>query len=326
MAMRVVAFITVLLAGKAAFCSPPDPCSLTSTVTDAKVTLTIPDGRTSFGEGEIIPLVLSFTSTVDKRYLAADRTGDRSGRLNIETYCLEPEARDPLADYFSTPPYSDGGGLGGAQQLSEKPFTATAELNEWRQPGPGHHRLWVVTHRVWGEPIFLRVGVPVTLRSNTIEIDVIRADADSRAKQLQEATATYENATAGQQREAARRLRFLNTKQSAETLARLFWSLNYQPGGWDLMFGLVGSPYRAEAIAAMQREINSTDHPITQDFLNTLTKLQIECFFSLCRFDTTTSLSFEDGAAPPRTAPDMRATSTARRGLSLDGEAARTYR
>ena len=41
------------------------------------------------------------------------------------------------------------------------------------------------------------------------------------------------------------------------------------------MFGLFGSAYRAEAIAAMQREISSPDHPITQDFLKTLTKLQM---------------------------------------------------
>lgn len=60
-----------------------------------------------------------------------------------------------------------------------------------------------------------------------------------------------------------------------EALAKLFWGLNDQPGGWDLMFGLFGSPYRAEAIVAMLREINSPDHPITQDFLHTLTKLQI---------------------------------------------------
>src|SRR5204862_8306472 len=100
---RMVAFIAVLLAGfSVATARPPDPCSLTSTVTDAKLSVSIPDGRTSFREGEIIPLVLSFTSTVDKRYRAVDRHYDRSGRLNIDTYCLEPEARDPLAYYFST--------------------------------------------------------------------------------------------------------------------------------------------------------------------------------------------------------------------------------
>jgi hypothetical protein len=277
--MLRAAAIALLLVGTAAFGSPPDPCSLTSTATDAKVTIAIPAGQTSFREGEIIPLTLSFTSTAHKRYWAENRNYDRSGRLSLETYCVEPTARDPLADYFSTGAFISGG-LGGDQQLSEKPFTASAELNEWRQPGPGHYRLYVVSHRVWrppdsGEPTPYG-RVLVTLRSNTIEFDVMKADPDWLAGQLQEATADYQNTTGGQQMEAARRLRFLNTKESAETLARLFWGLNDQPGGGDLMLGLLGSPYRAEAITVMQREISDPDHPITQNFLYALTKLQIE--------------------------------------------------
>jgi len=173
-----------------------------------------------------------------------------------------------------------GGGLGNEQQLSEKPFTATAELNEWRRPGPGHYRLYVVSYRVWRPPDpnestpYGRVSV--TLRSSAIEFEVIKADADWLAAQLRDATTAYQNATSGQEKEAARRLRFLNTKESTQTLARLFWGLNDQPGGWELMFGLFGSPYRAEAIAAIQREINDPGHPITEDFLHTLTKLQID--------------------------------------------------
>jgi hypothetical protein len=277
-AMRQVAAIALLLVGRAAFGSPPDPCSLSSTVTDAKVTITIPDGRIIFRKGEIIPLALSFTSTADKRYWADNRNYDRSGRLTIEAYCVEPEARDPLADYFRGGAFM-GGGLGNTQQLSEESFSATAELNEWRQPGPGHYRLHVVSYRVWRPPDpgestpYGRVSL--TLRSNTIEFEIIKADADWREKQLQDATAAYQNAAGDEQKKAARKLRFLNTKPSAETLAKLFWGLNDQPGGWDLMFGLFGSPYRADAIAAMQREINNPDHPITQDFLHTLTKLQI---------------------------------------------------
>jgi hypothetical protein len=226
--MRRVAASLMLFAGTAVFGLPPDPCSITSTVTDAKVTVAISNGRTSFREGEIIPLVLSFTSTADKRYWADNRNYDRSGRLNIETYCVEPVARDPLADYFRTGPFI-GGGLGSEQQLSDKPFTATAELNEWRQPGPGHYRLYVVSQRGWRPPDpnertpYGRVGV--TLRSNAIEFEVIKADADWRAEQLRGATAAFQTATAGQEKEAARRLRFLNTQDSTETLARLFWGL-----------------------------------------------------------------------------------------------------
>lgn len=140
--MRHAAALVLLLLGRAALASPPDPCSFTSTVTDANVTIAIPDGQTIFREGEIIPLVLSFTSTADKRYWADNRNYDRSGRLGIEAYCVEPEARDPLADYFRAGAFM-GGGLGNEQQLSEKPFTAAAELNEWRQPGPGHYWLYV---------------------------------------------------------------------------------------------------------------------------------------------------------------------------------------
>src|SRR5947207_12800947 len=103
------AAIALLFVGKAAFGSPPDPCSLSSTATDATVTIAIPDGRTSFREGEVIPLVLSFTSTADKRYWADNRNYDRSGRLSIEAYCVEPEARDPLADYFRVGAFMGGG-------------------------------------------------------------------------------------------------------------------------------------------------------------------------------------------------------------------------
>jgi len=169
MTVRLLASIILLLAGcSLASARPADPCSLTSTVTDAKLTVSIPDGRTSFREGEVIPLVLSFTATAERRYRAMARNYDRSGRLDLDAYCLEPEVRDPLADYFSTT-FSMGGGLGGEQQLSEKPFTAAAELNEWRQPGPGHYRLYVVSPRVSGEPGSLNSlrggGVSVVLRS-----------------------------------------------------------------------------------------------------------------------------------------------------------------
>jgi hypothetical protein len=70
--MRWVTFIVVLLGGTTGFCSQPDPCSLTSSATDAQVTITIPEGRTSFREGEIIPLMLSFTSTAAKRLLGRE--------------------------------------------------------------------------------------------------------------------------------------------------------------------------------------------------------------------------------------------------------------
>jgi hypothetical protein len=276
--MRHLTAMALLLFGSAAYASPPDPCSLTSTVKDAQLSIAIPDGRSSFREGEIIPLQLSFTSTADKRYWADDRNYDRSGRLSLEVYCIEPDARDPLADYFRGGLFM-GGGLGSTQQLSNAPFTASAELNEWRQPVPGHYRLYVVSFRVWRPPDASE-NTPygreaVTLRSNSIEFDITKPDFVWQTKQLENARAVYQAASGDEQRRVARELRFLNTEKSTRALANLFWSLNDQNAGWELMFGIVGSPYRSEAIGSMQREISNPAHPITQEFLQTLTKLQI---------------------------------------------------
>lgn len=278
--MGRVTAVALLLAVTAASAFAADACSLTSAVSDATLTISIPNGQTTFREGEIIPIGLSFTSTAKKRYTASTASYDRSGRLNIDTFCIEPAAPDPIEDYFRSGAFI-GGGLFSEQPLSAKPFTVSLELNEWLQPAPGHYRLYVVSHRVSRpantgaeNPDVDGVGVP--LRSNTIDFDVINADDSWRAQQLQDATAVYEgNASPERAKAAARRLRFLNTKASTETLARLYWSLNDQPGGWDLMFGLFGSTYREEAIAAMRREIDAPDHPITGEFLNTLVTLQI---------------------------------------------------
>jgi hypothetical protein len=273
-------FIAVLLAiGASTFAfAAPDPCSLPSSISDARLTIEIKDRRSQFVEGEIIPVVMSFTSTAEKRYWADVRNYDRSGRLGTETYCLEPATPDPLEDYFRTGAFM-GGGLGSTEQLSDKPFTATAELNEWRQPAPGHYRLYVVSHRVWrppdpGEPTpYGRVAE--TLRSNEIEFDVTKADPGWRSQALQDAVAAYASGDVDQKKEAARKLRFLNTKGSVDAITTLFWGLNDQPGGWDLMFGLFASSNRNDAIAALKREISNPTHPITQEFLHTIARLEI---------------------------------------------------
>ena len=280
-AMRHLTTIALLLLAKTACASPvtPDLCSLTSEVKDAQVTISLPDGKKSFREGEIIPLTLSFTSTVNNRYFADDRNYDRSGRLTLETYCIEPQARDPLAGYFSSGGFM-GGGLGQTAPLSEKAFTASAELNEWRQPAPGHYRLYIISHRVWRPPDSRETTpygrLSFSLRSNTIEFEIVKSDAAAQQKQLLDSVAAFQSSSGDEQIKAARKLRFLNTKASLDALARLFWGLSDQPGGWDLMFGIFGSPDPAAAIAAMQREIDNPTHPITQDFLGALVRLQTD--------------------------------------------------
>jgi len=79
------------LNGATASAKDNDPCLQKPTVDDVQFTLSLKDSRTVYQEGEIIPLVLSFTSSAKSRYWADVRNYDRSGRLGIEYYCLSLE-------------------------------------------------------------------------------------------------------------------------------------------------------------------------------------------------------------------------------------------
>ncbi|HXI42725.1 MAG TPA: hypothetical protein VNH83_22275, partial [Bryobacteraceae bacterium] len=110
-----------------------------------------------------------------------------------------------------------------------------------------------------------------------MEFDVRPPDRGWQSDQLRSATQTLVSPSSPEDaRHAGRRLRFLNTKDSTRQLARLFWGLNQQqPTGWDLMFGLYGSPYRQLAIDSMHVELAAPDHAITNEFLGALVNLQV---------------------------------------------------
>jgi hypothetical protein len=105
-----------------------------------------------------------------------------------------------------------GGGLGNTQQLSEKPFTTTAELNKWRQPGPGHYRLYVVSYRVWR----LRTQakrLPTAACRKLYAQTRLNSKYSKRmpiggTKQLEDDTTAYQNAADDEQRKAGRKRRF----------------------------------------------------------------------------------------------------------------------
>jgi hypothetical protein len=272
------------------FAARTDPCAASSTVSDVQFSLALPSGQTVYRQGEIIPISLAFTSTAKDRYTVADRTYDRSGRLEIEHYCLEPEAPDPLVSYFSVGAFI-GGGLFSTHTLDSKPFTAQADLNEYLSPAPGHYRLYAVSGRISRPPDpheetpYGRVSEVV--RSNTVEFDIKPAPPQWQHQQLQGALATLSaaprpNPTASSQndpgRQAARRIRFLNSRESAQQLAHLFAGRDSgqdEPYAWDFALGLFGSPYRQLAIDSMRRQFAVPDHPITADFLETLVRLEI---------------------------------------------------
>src|SRR5262249_4713508 len=255
-----------------------DPCSAVSSVSDVHLSLALKNKRNVFQEGEIIPMVLSFTSIAENRYWADVRNYDRRGRLNFEYYCVEPEVPDPLAAYFKFRGFI-GGGLGTEQALSSTPFAAEAELNDWRRPGRGHYRLYAISYRIWRAPDagaqtpYSRIEEIV--RSNTVDFEVRPATPKWQGEQIRKATQTLTRPQSQDDaHRAARILRFLSTRDSARQLAKVFSGLNGQyANGWDLKFGLYGSPYQDVAIEAMRGEFGVRDHAITSEFLGTLVEL-----------------------------------------------------
>jgi len=107
--------LTLPLSAQPAAAQKSDPCGAGSSVSDVRFDLALKGHGATFQAGEIIPLVLSFTAETKDRYSADTREYDRSGRLDIERYCVEPEAPDPLESYFKLGHI--GGGLGGIQAL-----------------------------------------------------------------------------------------------------------------------------------------------------------------------------------------------------------------
>ena len=151
-------------------------------------------GQTTFRIGEVIPIDLSFTSTSPQAYEFDTATYDRSGRLNTESFAIEPRNGwdDPLDAYFHSYPCFMGGGLRGSEILSARPTVVHLELNEWvRFLTPGHYRLRITSSRV------SRIGAPgsvqgLSVTSNEFTLTIIPASKDWKAATLKSAVATLD--------------------------------------------------------------------------------------------------------------------------------------
>src|ERR1700693_3809220 len=67
------------------------------------------DGTSRFHVGEIIPIELSFRASIPETYDMNTANYDRSGRLNIEQFHVDPPGRDPLERFYSIGAVMGGG-------------------------------------------------------------------------------------------------------------------------------------------------------------------------------------------------------------------------
>src|ERR1017187_5955584 len=224
-----------------------------------------------FQTGEIIPVDLLF-SAAGSGYQMGTRSYDRSGRLNIEQFHVDPPGRDPLHDHYNgaVQGFIGGGASSTDKLLSPDPEAIHVDLNEWVAPDkPGHYSLYVTSGRV-----SRRDGAKfenVALRSNTLEFDVAEASPAWQAQTLGAAAATLHNAgsTPDEKRAAAHPLRFLETPDAVRELARQL-GIPGDESRWDFVAGILGSRHSQEAVAELEAQLAAPDAAITADLLSAL--------------------------------------------------------
>ncbi|MFL6335303.1 MAG: hypothetical protein ACJ754_18480 [Pyrinomonadaceae bacterium] len=239
--------------------------------------LRLKGGQTRFRQGEVIRLELSFASSLPGTYHLDSATYDRSGRLEVDDFHLDPEGgtSDPLYDYFHFRGGFLGGGLRGNPALEAKPYVVGAELNEWyRFERHGRYRLYVTSGRV-GRGGLGGEGGPLTATSNVIEFEVVPAEAAWAKQTLAQAAAVLDSRERGADRRAAcRTLRFLGTEDAVRELVRRFDGRDADSGcESEYDFGLRSTPHRALAVAEMERRLVAPEHPVTASFIYVLSFL-----------------------------------------------------
>jgi hypothetical protein len=231
-------------------------------------------GQTRFRQGELIRLELAFASSLPDTYHLDSATYDRSGRLEIDDFHLDPEGgtSDPLYDYFNFRDGYMGGGLRGNPLLKAEPYVVEADLNEWyRFDRPGRYRLYVTSGRVGGRRLGGEGGSFI-VTSNAIEFEVVPADsAWSKQTTAQAASVLDSRDRSADRRSACRVLRFLGTEEAVRELVKRLDGRDADSGcEFEYDFGLRSTPHRALAVAEMERQLGAPEQPVTTEFINVL--------------------------------------------------------
>jgi hypothetical protein len=273
--IKTAAFAILLLA-RAAWAVECDPCAAASSTADVQLTLVAKGGQAVFRQGEMIPLVLSYTAAEPHRFWR-----DEPGATH---FCVEPAVPDPLEAHFKGRNFM-GGGLFSWHELGAKPSLAEATLNERLKFSPGRYRVYAASSSVWhaaaaGEqnaPSEMGDGrIHETVRSNVLEFDVRPASAEWQQAQLEGAVATLMGPSSTEDaKHAARVLRFLDTKASAKELGRMLAVPRPNNGlAQEFSDGLYASSYRELAIDSMRKEMAAPEAAIGNEFLETMVELE----------------------------------------------------
>ena len=242
---------------------------------DVSLEIRFPNGKSQYQVGETIPVELQFSATISSTYWITTRNYDRSGRLDIEHFEVNPPGRDPMKKYFRSGG-SFGGGLGGRAVLKPEPYTFTRDLNEWVAiDEPGHYTLKVVSHRVGrGKDYFSTTPVPI--ESNELKFQIIEADPKWEQRTIEQAISQLEasNPDEKAQERAARSLRYLGTPSAIRASIHELGRNAKDNVQWHLMAGLFGARDSDFVVSALEHNMEDPDLAITADSIYALVQLQ----------------------------------------------------
>ena len=245
------------------------------------VTLTVrfADGRSQFRPGETLPIELEFDSRVAKRFVVDGATYDRSGRLVIDEFLVEPNDAviDPMLDYFAASGGFIGGGIRAMGVLGEKPFVVKLDLNEWlRFEKPGKYTLSVRSQRVSDE---VKTTPPAPwiapVESNIVAFEILPRDPEWEAAELGAALQILGSKTSDMdRRKGCRMLRFLGTDLAVDEMIK-----HYGDSQWGCEFeftaGLFGARDRERVVRLLEAGLRAADQPVSEYYLRTLAVLTV---------------------------------------------------
>ena len=231
--------------------------------------------RREFRQGEVIRLEMSFSSSLPKKYEMSLQTWDRSGRLRLDEFHIDPADgfSDPMYDHFNSGLGMMGGGGGGVEALDEKPQLITYDLNEWfRFDKPGKYRLYVASPRVSAIKKHAQTG-GVILTSNAVEFEITPPDRAWQEGELKRVIKALDAKDRNADRQTAcRALRFLGSEAAVAELIRRYGDSD-DGCYFEYYAGLIGSPHRDFVIEKMESRLALPDQPVPNGWLDLLARL-----------------------------------------------------
>ncbi len=249
-------------------------------------------GKMRFAQGELLALALEFREDSGARHLFDAIAYDRSGRLGIDRVIVAPASgvEDPLRDHFRAMGFGViGGGISTLPAPLDGPRTLSLDVNEQvRFLRPGVNVVYVESHRFLdGSGSATSRREPLVVVSNLLTIEIIEPPADRGVLTTL----------------ASRALRFADTPQAAEELARRLLRLEGDVNrvgtdGHELRFGLYGTPHRTAALTALRDGLATSAHAVNDAVPSVAAFLDV--MVAIPRNASEDEPAVGDGAARPR--------------------------